>query len=626
MGPFDRFNDRAKRVLALAQDEAIRLNHDYIGTEHLLLGLIREGEGEAARVLRSLGVEFSKARTAVEFVVGRGESGTSPSEITLSPRVKKAIELAVDEADALGHRQLGTEHLLLGLVREGQGMASGVLESLGVSLEKVRHEVIAALAPQRGEATGKPAPAQIQDRFDTISPMDYRFYGGDAELYAVLHPYLSEDAAVAYRARAEGALAKALSAEGLCSAADAGAIEKASTAVTAAEVAAEEQRTRHDVRALVNVIRAKTPQTSRRFVHLGATSYDIVDSANARRYRDAVEQVVLPSLGRLVARCIAIAETEAETPQIGRTHGRFAEPITFGFAISAYVSRLGSRLDLLANAARALPGKLSGAVGAYNALGLLVPDPRALERRYLDVLGLVSRSQSSQIVEAEPWADLAHACISAMGVMANLADDMRQLQRSEIAEIAEAFGDTQVGSSTMPHKRNPVSFENVKSMWKAFAPRIVTTYLDQISEHQRDLTNSASQRYLGETIAATAYCAIRLERSLAGIRVDRERMKANLTAARSQVVAEPLYVLLAKHGHDDAHEIVRRLTVESERSGKPLLDVALQSEELRTLLADLPPNERAALDRPEEYRGLAASVARETAASWRERLRRYLVE
>src|SRR3989449_1756111 len=152
MGPFDRFNDRAKRVLALAQDEAIRLNHDYIGTEHLLLGLIREGEGEAARVLRSLGVEFSKARTAVEFVVGRGESGTSPSEITLSPRVKKAIELALDEADALGHRQLGTEHLLLGLVREGQGMASGVLESLGVSLEKVRHQVIATLGQQHPQA------------------------------------------------------------------------------------------------------------------------------------------------------------------------------------------------------------------------------------------------------------------------------------------------------------------------------------------------------------------------------------------------------------------------------------------------------------------------------------------
>ncbi len=159
MGPFDRFNDRAKRVLALAQDEAIRFNHNYIGTEHLLLGLVREGEGVAARVLDSLGVELSKVRTAVEFIIGRGDSTTAPSEITLSPRTKKVIELAIDEARKLGHSHVGTEHLLLGLVREGEGIASGVLESLGVSLEKVRHQVIATLGQQHPTAAGEAAAA-----------------------------------------------------------------------------------------------------------------------------------------------------------------------------------------------------------------------------------------------------------------------------------------------------------------------------------------------------------------------------------------------------------------------------------------------------------------------------------
>src|SRR5256712_12356745 len=159
MGPFDRFNDRAKRVLALAQDEAIRFNHNYIGTEHLLLGLVREGEGVAARVLDSLGVELSKVRTAVEFIIGRGDSTTSPSEITLSPRTKKVIELAIDEARKLGHSHVGTEHLLLGLVRDGEGIASGVLESLGVSLEKVRHQVIATLGQQHPAQAGEAAAA-----------------------------------------------------------------------------------------------------------------------------------------------------------------------------------------------------------------------------------------------------------------------------------------------------------------------------------------------------------------------------------------------------------------------------------------------------------------------------------
>jgi ATP-dependent Clp protease ATP-binding subunit ClpC len=157
MGPFDRFNDRAKRVLALAQDEAIRFNHNYIGTEHLLLGLVREGEGVAARVLDSLGVELSKVRTAVEFIIGRGEVASSPSDITLSPRTKKVVELAIDEARKLGHSHVGTEHLLLGLLREGEGIATGVLESLGVLPEKVRDQVIATLGQQHPATQGEAA-------------------------------------------------------------------------------------------------------------------------------------------------------------------------------------------------------------------------------------------------------------------------------------------------------------------------------------------------------------------------------------------------------------------------------------------------------------------------------------
>jgi ATP-dependent Clp protease ATP-binding subunit ClpA len=157
MGPFDRFNDRAKRVLALAQDEAIRFNHNYIGVEHLLLGLVREGEGAAARALASLGVELSKVRTAVEFAIGRGDSTTSPTEITLSPRTKKVIEFAIDEAQKLGHKHVGTEHLLLGIVREGTSMATGILESLGLTLEKVRQQVIATLGQGGGEGT-RPIP------------------------------------------------------------------------------------------------------------------------------------------------------------------------------------------------------------------------------------------------------------------------------------------------------------------------------------------------------------------------------------------------------------------------------------------------------------------------------------
>jgi ATP-dependent Clp protease ATP-binding subunit ClpA len=174
MGPFDRFNDRAKRVLALAQDEAIRFNHNYIGVEHLLLGLIREGEGVAAHVLESLNVDLSKARTSVEFLIGRGGATTAPSEIVLVPRTKLVIELAIDEARKLGHAYVGTEHLLLGIVREGGSVGAGVLQSLGVPLEKVREQVVATLrghpdhppAARRQEFVATDHQAMPHDRLD----------------------------------------------------------------------------------------------------------------------------------------------------------------------------------------------------------------------------------------------------------------------------------------------------------------------------------------------------------------------------------------------------------------------------------------------------------------------------
>ena len=136
---FEKFSERARRVLSLAQEEAQRFNHNYIGTEHILLGLVRETDGVAAKVLASLGVELNKVRSAVEFIIGRGER-TTPGEIGLTPRAKKVIELAVDEARRLNHTYIGTEHLLIGLMREGEGVAAGVLESLGVNLDKVRGE------------------------------------------------------------------------------------------------------------------------------------------------------------------------------------------------------------------------------------------------------------------------------------------------------------------------------------------------------------------------------------------------------------------------------------------------------------------------------------------------------
>ncbi|MBX5489596.1 MAG: ATP-dependent Clp protease ATP-binding subunit [Chloroflexi bacterium] len=160
---FDKFTERARKVLQLAQEEAQRFNHNYIGTEHLLLGLVREGEGVAAKVLANLGVDLNKVRSAVEFIIGRGDR-TVTGDIGLTPRAKKVIELSVDEARRLNHHYIGTEHLLLGLVREGEGIAAGVLESLGVSLDKVRNQVIYVLNQSA-------AYSQQESRHSTKTPV-----------------------------------------------------------------------------------------------------------------------------------------------------------------------------------------------------------------------------------------------------------------------------------------------------------------------------------------------------------------------------------------------------------------------------------------------------------------------
>ena len=162
-GRFEKFSERARRVLSLAQEEAQRFNHNYIGTEHILLGLVRETEGSAAKVLSNLNVELTKVRSAVEFIIGRGERPSS-SEIGLTPRAKKVIELAVDEARRLNHHYIGTNHLLIGLMREGEGVAAGVLESLGVSLDKVRAET--ARIPEQSAQGGGQQGGQSQ----TVTP------------------------------------------------------------------------------------------------------------------------------------------------------------------------------------------------------------------------------------------------------------------------------------------------------------------------------------------------------------------------------------------------------------------------------------------------------------------------
>ncbi len=452
-----------------------------------------------------------------------------------------------------------------------------------------------------------------------ISPLDSRYLRGKKAQQDIL-PYFSLEAYTKYKLRVETALAEGLAKNSICSKKVADEIRAASDKVTAEEVENEEERIKHDIRALANCIRNKVSKDAKPYVHFLATSYDIVDTANSLRYKEFSENVLIPRLKALEKELIALAEKEAGTLQIGRTHGQHAEPITFGFAVASYVNRLGSRIEAIDAAKDSLRGKLSGAVGAYNAASIAIEYPEKLEKDVLDILGLKPALHSTQIVPPEPMADLAHAAVSTFSVLANFADDMRNLQRSEIAEIGEAFGKDQVGSSTMPHKRNPITFENIKSIYKAFMPRMATVYLDQISEHQRDLTNSASQRFLPELFAALYIASNRLEDAVKKLSVDKENMAKNFGLAKQHVVAEPLYIMLARAGHPDAHEAVRKLTLLAQKEGKGIVELAENDSSLKKYIEKISSENMLVLKSPEKYIGRSVEKTDEVCRFWAKKM------
>jgi adenylosuccinate lyase len=479
---------------------------------------------------------------------------------------------------------------------------------------------------------------ETRNIFQNISPLDHRYSVSEKAVFDAVGSWFSEEASIAACVKAEIALVIAhLKMRGAGMPVERQALEKAGAAIRPEEVYAEEEKTRHNIRALVNVLKKKVAETAP-LVHLGATSVDILDTSLSYRMKGCCREAVLPALCKLERLLCDFAEKEAETPQVGRTHGQHAVPITVGFAMAEYVSRLGKSILEIRRLADQLRGKLAGAVGAYNATSMIVQDPEELERLYLAELGLEASEHSTQLVEPEYLLRLLLEYNTAFGIIANLADDLRNLQRTEIGELKEGFAADQVGSSTMPQKRNPWNSEHVKSLWKTFMPRVTTFFMDQISEHQRDLSNSASQRFIADYVAGFCMAVSRMTAVIEGLRADREKCLANLRCGgggiSGGVLAEPAYILLAESGISDAHERIRKITLKAESEGLSFA-AALASEDeslvrigeqlarlglIVPVARDAAALKQAALqwfEKPESYRGLAAKKARALAKKYR---------
>lgn len=405
-------------------------------------------------------------------------------------------------------------------------------------------------------------------------------------------------------------------------------IEQKLLAITTTEMdRVEREVTKHDIRALVRLMQEIMPEPLRRWVHVPLTSYDVIDTARAMQFAQAYQHVVRPKLAYIVEILKRQALEHADTRQIGRTHGQHALPITVGFWFATILSRVLYNATELRRYAGCLVGKISGAVGAYNAqvgLGINGRQGVVFEERVLEHLGLKPAPISTQVLPPEP---LAYYLFSALGLSASfgqLGRDARHLMRSEIAELQEPFEKGQVGSSTMAHKRNPLNFENLEGTWIKNRNEFGKVLDTMISEHQRDLVGSAVSRdfpTLVVNLVSQMDVLLRPGKDgrqfLARLTVNEEACKRNLAAQGDVILAEPLYLALQMYGYPrDAHEVINHkampLVYEEQTLVQAVEYLAEEDAELKAAWDKIPRDLHELFREPHNYVGRAQEKVWET--------------
>ncbi|MBQ8180316.1 MAG: adenylosuccinate lyase [Candidatus Methanomethylophilaceae archaeon] len=415
-----------------------------------------------------------------------------------------------------------------------------------------------------------------------VCPLDYRY--GREDMKAVF----SEESRIQNQMYVEAALARAHASLGTISEADAAEITRVSSldVVSVDRIKEIERDTRHDLMAMVRAMTEKCEGDAGKYVHLGATSNDIVDTATALQLRDAMD-IILEDVENMIHTLAVIAKRERDTLEIGRTHAQFAIPITFGFKIAGYVAEMiRHRERILEAMPRVCAGKMAGAVGTGAALG---PNFFEIQRRVMADLGLNYEPAATQVVGRDRYTEAICLMANIAATMERYATEVRNLQRSEIGEASEYFDvKKQVGSSTMAQKRNPMNSENVCGLARVVRGFVTPTFESQVLWHERDLCNSSTERFtLGHVFILTDEILKKMNWVFEGLEVHRDRMLENIESSRGLVMAEPLMMKLTEKGigRQDAHEIIRESSMVAEDQRRHLRDVLLEREDLRGVLS-----------------------------------------
>jgi adenylosuccinate lyase len=389
--------------------------------------------------------------------------------------------------------------------------------------------------------------------------------------------------------------------------------EMASTKYVKVErVKAIEREIKHDIASLVRAL-SEVCGESGAYVHLGATSYDIVDTANALQLKDALEAIEKKLIDfKTILKKQALLHKD--TVMIGRTHGQHALPITLGFKFAVWGYEINRHIDRLEDCKkRVLVGKISGAVGTQAGLG---EHAEKIQELVMKQLGLQAAEISTQIVQRDRYAELVCIYAAVASSLENFATEIRELQRPEIAELFESFeAKKQVGSSTMPHKQNPETCERVCGLARIVRSLSTPALEDMVTWHERDLTQSSAERFiLPESNILLDYILSLTCNIVSNLRIDSEQMLQNLSLTQGRAMSESVMMALTKKGvnRQEAHEMLRKLTIQSAFAKNPF-KLVLQEDKL--VSSKLTEKEIDQALNPKNYLGTAVKQAERFAKS-----------
>jgi len=363
-----------------------------------------------------------------------------------------------------------------------------------------------------------------------------------------------------------------------------------------------EHEIKHDIASLVRAL-SEVCGPSGAYVHLGATSYDIVDTTNALQLKEALD-VIETKLVEFEKILMEKARRYKKTVMAGRTHGQHALPITLGFKFSVWMREIARHVQRLMECReRVSVGKMSGAVGTQAGLGEHAMKIQDLVMRKLKIN---SADISTQIIQRDRYAELVCLLAQVASSLENFATEIRELQRPEIGELFEHFETAkQVGSSTMPQKRNPELCERVCGLARIVRGLVTPALEDITTWHERDLTQSSAERFiLPETCILTDYLLYLMCGIVANLRVDEQRMLKNMEVTQGRMMSEAVMITLAKKGmsRQEAHEHLRKLTIKSEKENRYFKQILLEDKTVSELLSEKEIDE--ALN-PKNYLGTA---------------------